>query len=89
MDSDAISGGTTSCSTPTDTDYDPTTRTCGGGTSTVYQTIKDGLSSSALSDGDTLILMPGTHTLPTAADITIAVGSAGSITVRSYQNNAA
>jgi len=51
--------GATGCSTPSDTDYDAGTGTCGGGSSTVYNTITNGINGLAASD--TLIIRNGTY----------------------------
>jgi len=44
--------GSTSCSSPSDTDYDPATRTCGSGSSTVYDTV--GGVDAVVGSGDTV-----------------------------------
>lgn len=55
-----VDNTTTSCSTPSDTDYDPTTDTCGGGgTYTVYSTIDAAVQSR--SSGDTVLIAAGTY----------------------------
>jgi len=54
----AALGHSSSCSTPSDTDYDPITRECGSGSATVYDTI-DGAINAATSAGDIIQIQPG------------------------------
>lgn len=72
--------GSSGCSTPSDTDYDPSIRTCGFGSSTVYNTLQAG--ANALSAGDILYVRNGTYpeTVTLSTD-----GSEGSeITLQCY-----
>ncbi len=55
-----VDNTTTSCSTPSDTDYDPNTETCGSGSFAVYTNPQAGLAAS--SAGDTLYIRAGTYT---------------------------
>lgn len=54
-----LDNGSTNCSTPSDNDYDPTTRTCGSGSDTVYAAVW--AAGQATKSGDTLIIMPGVY----------------------------
>jgi hypothetical protein len=77
----------TNCSSPSDTDYDPSTTTCGGGGSDkVWTTINGCIGGETLSGGDTIYIRSGTYTesvsLTTADD-----GSGGDyVTFKTYEN---
>ena len=92
VDNSTVDGGAhcASCATPIDTDYDPTTRDCGGGTSTVYEDVQDAMTSNRLADGDTLVIMPGTYVLPYAASSWYVdfAGDNANVTVTSYSGDA-
>lgn len=53
-----LDNGSTGCSNP-DTDYEPTTRTCGAGSATVYNTLAG--VQAVTASGDTILAQPGTY----------------------------
>jgi len=55
-----VDNTTTSCSIPSDTDYDPATDTCGSGAFVVYDTIQG--AADVVNPGDTVIVKDGTYT---------------------------
>ncbi|MFA4817186.1 MAG: choice-of-anchor Q domain-containing protein [Parcubacteria group bacterium] len=54
-----VDNTTTSCSMPSDTDYDPATDTCGSGAYTVYDAIQG--AADVVNAGDTVIVKDGTY----------------------------
>ena len=54
-----VDNTTTGCSTPSDTNYDPVTETCGAGAYKVYDKLY--LATQAVAAGDTIIVQDGTY----------------------------
>lgn len=77
-------GGAIGCSVPNDNDYDPSTRSCGSGSETIYNTIKG--AYDATSDGDTVYIMPGTYTADAEIGGRLSFDY-GTVTVRGYTND--
>lgn len=54
-----VDNATSGCSTPTDTDYNPNTRSCGSGSELVYSTLAAAFAADA--SGDTIYVRDGTY----------------------------
>ncbi len=54
-----VDNNTVSCTTPSDSDYDPATRSCGSGSYAVYDSIQGAADNT--SAGDTVLIREGTY----------------------------
>lgn len=78
-----VDNATSGCSTPTDTDYNPATRSCGAGSSIVHNTLN--VAVSATVGGDIVEIRAGTYTSEYIQ--TPPSGSPSQYTIfRGYQN---
>ena len=71
-----VNGGAASCSTPTDTDYNPTTRACGSGSDLVYSTMP--VAWRAAVHGDLILHRAGSYTLGNYGTFGDTLGGTGS-----------
>lgn len=88
-----VDNNATSCSTPSDNDYNPTTRSCGSGSYIVYNTIQG--AANVVSAGDVIDVRAGTYTSALIRDkhgtsnswITFQAHTGETVTIDPYRDN--